>query len=107
MGGRIRTGLGAEFPDIGEIWARCHELPRFIDPAAAFPPIADTMADSRHGRYGPMLLKKAKMNRSKFLPVRPSKPVFHTQSITEGLRRPLVENWTDYLSPYVIFGSPH
>ena len=33
-----------------------------------------------------MLLKKAKMNRSKFLPVRPSKPVFHTpkQRACEG-----------------------
>jgi hypothetical protein len=50
-----------------------------------------------------MLLKKAKMNRSKFLPVRPSTPVFVIQSITESLRRLLVGNRTDYMSLYIIF----
>src|ERR1700692_3283940 len=47
------------------------------------------------------------MDRPKFLPMRPSKPVFVIQSITESLRRRRVGNRTDYMSPYIIFGLPH
>jgi hypothetical protein len=55
----------------------------------------------------PMLLKKAKMNRSNFFPVRPSKPVFRIKRVPMTLRRLPVENWIGYLSPYIIFGLEH
>ncbi|MGA8322928.1 MAG: hypothetical protein WB774_19475 [Xanthobacteraceae bacterium] len=35
----------------------------------------------------PMLLKKAKMNRSNFFPVRPSKPVFRNQARPNDLAK--------------------
>ena len=38
-------------------------------------------------RCGSMLLKKAKMNRSKFLPVRPSRPVFCNPNHHRELRK--------------------
>jgi hypothetical protein len=38
--------------------------------------------------------------------VQPSKPVFVTQRITVSLRRLLIENRTNYMSPYIIiFGG--
>lgn len=54
-----------------------------------------------------MLLKKAKVNRPKFLPVRPSNLFFVIKRIKQSLRRLLVGDRTDYMSPYVIFGPSH
>jgi hypothetical protein len=52
--------------------------------ATVMPPKAAAAIADRRGSYGPILLKKAKMNRSKFLPLRPSKtgflnPTYHSE----------------------------
>jgi len=54
-----------------------------------------------------MLLKKAKMNRSKFLPVRPSKPVFRNPTHHRELTK--ATGWKSHLLyvHYIIFGLPH
>jgi hypothetical protein len=56
--------------------------------------------------YGSMLLKKAKMNRPKFLPVRPPKPALCNPTHYRELTKALVGNRADYMSPYIIFGPP-
>jgi hypothetical protein len=54
--------------------------------------------------FGSML---AKMNRSNFFLVRPSKPVFRNQTRHSDLAKVPVENWIGYLSAYIIFGLEH
>jgi Transposase IS116/IS110/IS902 family len=54
-----------------------------------------------------MLLKKAKMNDRNFSLCARRNRYFVNQRLTENLRRLPVENRTDRVSPYIIFGPPH
>jgi hypothetical protein len=54
-----------------------------------------------------MLLKKAKMNRSKFLPLRPSKPVFRNPTHHSELTKAAGWKSDGLYVPLHRFGRPH
>jgi hypothetical protein len=54
---------------------------------------ADITQIWRHVRLLPMLLKKAKMNQSKFLPARPSKSVFRNPMYRRALTKAAGWKW--------------